>query len=208
MIPNHDSTSARTLSWRPAEQRGDDDLRGRASCNLGFAARLRGDLETARSALELAVRLHQAIGDPHARVIDELNLVGVLNDLGEQDRAHELALQVVREADTFGDAWTLVEALENLAAVLSAQGRLLDAAWLFGAAAASRQRLAVPRPETEAPLYHRDVRRAREAAVDHDQTTGFAAAWREGETATLEQAVAVALGRRGGPGPGPPPTDA
>ena len=183
--------------WREllplAQDRGYIDLQARAHNNLAVVARLRGDLDTARASLEHAIALHRTI-DPQSTAVSKGNLAGVLLDLGNLAGARELASETLRLARQFGDSRTALEAIETLAAITSAQGGPAGAAWLFAAAEAWRERLAIPRTKVEAPLYDRDVRRAREAAAEAGLTVAFDQAWREGGMVTLDDGVAVALG--------------
>jgi predicted ATPase len=178
---------------RLAEARGYTDVQARTHNNLGVVARIRGDLGTARETLEHAIALHEPI-DPQSTAVSKGNLAGVLLDLGDLPRARALGTETLRLARQFGDSRTVLEALDTLAAITSAEGRPAGAAWLFAVAEAARERSGIPRTSAEAPLYHRDVRRAREAAAQTGLTVAFDQAWRRGGMATLDDGVVVALG--------------
>ncbi len=71
------------------------------------------------------------------------------------------------------------------------QGRLEQAVWLFAWADATRRSVDDPRP----PVEKADVDRDLDAIRLQLDEAAFAAAWAEGQAMTMEQAVAVALGR-------------
>ena len=79
--------------------------------------------------------------------------------------------------------------LEGLAGVVASQGALRWAAQLWGAAAARREAIAVPRLPVDRAGYEQAVAAAR-AQLGED---AFAAAWQEGRTMTLEQVIDDAL---------------
>jgi DNA-binding CsgD family transcriptional regulator len=80
--------------------------------------------------------------------------------------------------------------LEGLAGVVAAQGELVWAAQLWGAAEALRETIHAPIPPVERAGYERSVAKARA----HLGQQAFAAAWAEGRTMEPEQALA-AIGR-------------
>jgi len=81
----------------------------------------------------------------------------------------------------------LASVLEDLAAVVAAQGELVWAARLWGAAAARRETRGTPLP----PVYRADYERSVTAARAQLGEKLFAAAWSEGHTMTPEQALAT-----------------
>jgi hypothetical protein len=103
-------------------------------------------------------------------------------DFGRAAGLYQESLRIYgRQRSKPGLAWCL----EELAGLLQAQGQPVQAARLFGAAAALREVLSAPSlPAAEHALA------AARAQLDADT---FAAAWEAGQAMTLEQAVAEAL---------------
>jgi hypothetical protein len=95
----------------------------------------------------------------------------------------------LRTAQEAAFLWRAVEGLEGLAATAAADGRAGRALHLAGAAAALREAAELRLAPADAEELARWLAPAR-AALDAD---GAAAAWREGQAMTLEQAVACAL---------------
>jgi hypothetical protein len=79
--------------------------------------------------------------------------------------------------------------MEELAAVVCAQGEPVRSARLYGAAEALRQAIGAPRPPADAARYERSITAVR-AQLNEDS---FAAAWVEGCAMTPEEAVGHAL---------------
>ncbi len=79
--------------------------------------------------------------------------------------------------------------MESLAAVAMVRREPARAARLFGAAAALREAVGLPREPIDQRPYERHVAEVRTALSEAQ----FTAAWAEGRTMTLEDAVAEAL---------------
>ena len=77
--------------------------------------------------------------------------------------------------------------LEGLAAVVATQGELTWAARLWGAAEVHRELTGAPLPPVDRPAYESSVSSAR----NHLGDKTFAAAWTEGRSMTLEQALSA-----------------
>jgi DNA-binding CsgD family transcriptional regulator len=97
---------------------------------------------------------------------------------------YEQGVVVVRKS---GDKWTITSGLEGLAAAVAAQGNHVWAAHLWGAAEALREAIGTPLPPVECVPYDRAITAARTQLGEQ----AFAAAWVEGRTLSLEQALAT-----------------
>jgi DNA-binding CsgD family transcriptional regulator len=88
------------------------------------------------------------------------------------------------------------DGVELLGVLAAARGRHADAARLLGAAEAARRPLMylAPRFTADRRAAARAAEQARQALGDH----GFAQAWEQGQTLTLDEAVAFAARRGGG----------
>ncbi len=93
---------------------------------------------------------------------------------------HEKSLEILRASD---DKWFTAFCLEELASVVTAQGEVVWAARLWGAAESLRDKVRSPRP----PVFRADYKRSVAAARAHLGEKAFTAAWAEGRTMTQEQ---------------------
>ncbi|HLF28682.1 MAG TPA: tetratricopeptide repeat protein [Anaerolineae bacterium] len=168
-----------------------DDKSGSASAlhGLGCIALRQGDHMRAHDWLAQSLSLYREVGD-------KLNIAIALNALGRQAHAQgdpARAAALYRESLTLrrdmGARRGIAESLEDLARLSAVQdGRAEVAARLFGAAEAMREALGTPRPPVELPDYERGVSTARTASGDD----AFVAAWAEGRSMTIEQAITLA----------------
>jgi len=85
------------------------------------------------------------------------------------------------------DVGLVASCLEGLAVVVVAQGELVWATRLWGAAENHRDVIGAPLPPVERPAYQHNIDAARSQLGDKT----FAAAWAEGRTMTPEQALAA-----------------
>ncbi len=107
---------------------------------------------------------------------------------GNYEAARNRYDQILTLAREIGDKAGIAVYLEQLAEVVTAQGEGAWAARLWGAAEALREAIGAPLVPVFRPGYERAVAAAR----THVGGQEFAAAWAEGRTMTLEQALAVA----------------
>jgi predicted ATPase/DNA-binding SARP family transcriptional activator len=155
---------------------------------LGHVARLEGNYEEARARYEESLTLARQLG---ARAI-----VGYgVSDLGLlliKQREYEAARGALEEGlriwSEVGNNAGTVRCLEAMAQLAWAQEEPQRAARLFGAAEALREVLQFPLPPVDRGDY--ECVPAIAAALGE---AAFAAAWAEGRTMTLEEAVRVAL---------------
>jgi tetratricopeptide (TPR) repeat protein len=127
-----------TESLALSEAAGSDHERAHALLGFGRLAWLRGDRDRAVQLLEECVPIMRRLGDQRCTGRG-------LHLLGEQAREHqqlvraeELLRGSVEAAEPAGEGTVVVDALEALAAVLSATDRPREAAVLIGAADAQR----------------------------------------------------------------------
>jgi hypothetical protein len=98
-------------------------------------------------------------------------------------------MESLATAHGLGDKLTALWCLEGLAAVAELEGRHDQAARLYGAAEAGRERL-----ETPATLLERDIHEPHHAAVRAALgEPAFAAAWAEGRAMPSDQVIQYAL---------------
>ncbi len=163
------------------------DKEGIASC-LSLSGRLalsEGDTASARSLNEQALALFKEMKQQHGTALSLYALAQVAAAQGDHAGSQALYEQGVVVVRKSGDKWTILFGLEGLAAAVAAQGNHTWAAYLWGAAEALREAIGAPLPLVERAPYDRAVEALRTQLGEQ----AFAAAWAEGRTLSLEQAL-------------------
>jgi ATP/maltotriose-dependent transcriptional regulator MalT len=154
---------------------------------LGEVFLQQGNTIKARLLMEENVALSREIGYRYYTA-ESLSLLGrVTASQGDYATArafYEESLVISREV---GDKLIIAFCLEGLADVLAVQGEPAWAAQLWGAAESLREAMGTPLPPVYRPAYERSVAAAR-AQLGEKAIT---AAWAEGRSMTLEQALAA-----------------
>jgi len=169
---------------------GDKDFEGIVLGDLGLVAFHQGNMALAHSLIEEGLTHFQeedglTILDAKARTLAHLAQVVAFEGDGTTARAlYEQCLAIARKAP-FPRLTPFY--LEGLAGVVAAQGELLWATRLWGAAEALRDAMGTPIP----PAYRVDYERSGAAARTQLSEQAFAAAWAQGRTMTPEQALAA-----------------
>ncbi|MGH2557586.1 MAG: ATP-binding protein [Thermomicrobiales bacterium] len=165
-----------------------------------------GDLDRAAMHAEEAVATIRTIDHPLGVPMTTALLGDVMLERGETDRAATLLGEALVYLRNVGARWgsaghreglVAVAAaplgtftcLETLAALAAERGDPARAARLFGAAAALREAIGFFQEPIEKPIYARRLAAVRAALSEAD----FAAAWDEGQTMTLDDAVAEGM---------------
>jgi non-specific serine/threonine protein kinase len=187
-----DVVAARALyeeSVRTFRDLGDRVGRARALAGLAGLARAQGDTATARALLEESLSIQNALGDrPNAWW--SLRLLGeIAAERGEYAVACSRYAEALLLAREMGDQVSSAAALLRLASLAAAEAHAERAVRLAGAAAALRETSGLPVPGSDQSEQERQVEQARRALGEAAAT----AAWAEGQTMTLEEAVAYAL---------------
>jgi DNA-binding CsgD family transcriptional regulator/tetratricopeptide (TPR) repeat protein len=156
-------------------------------CELsGWFFLSQGDAGTAHPLLEKSLALFRE-GGQRQYIAELLSLLARLAVVqGEHATARDLyeeSLTLTREMDY---QLGIAPCLEGLAVVVAAQGEPTWAARLWGTAEALRQAIGAPLPLVERADYERAVASAHAQLGEE----AFVAAWVEGRTMTLEQALA------------------
>jgi tetratricopeptide (TPR) repeat protein len=142
-----------------------------------------------------ALGLLREIGDNRSVAVALNNLGRVAHARGEAERALAALRESVVTFERLGDLFGVASALEGLAVVLSDRSES-EAARLFAAAAALRERTGTPREASDQLVYDRHLAATRSALGDD----AFKAAWAAGAVMPLEQAVAEAVEAANAPG--------
>jgi tetratricopeptide (TPR) repeat protein len=138
-----------------------DDDPGRSSAMhvLGPALQMSGDLEGAREVIEARLAMAERQGLGFVVWSESANLSMVERQLGNLDRAHELSRRAVDTETARGHDVYLSWTLNGLAAVMAAEGDLIRAATVLGAAAATLERGGGEWPPDELEQYNETLLR-------------------------------------------------
>ncbi len=156
---------------------------------LGEIARCRGADEDARRAYEACLAIAQQTGERGRIAITYTNLAFLAFHAGDPERAQDLARQALQLARATNYRLYQAVALATLAGALGALAQLQYAARLLGASGREMERLGAVHSPSDQPEIERIVAKVR---AQLDEAT-FQAAWAEGRTLSLEQAVTCAL---------------
>jgi DNA-binding CsgD family transcriptional regulator len=151
-----------------------------------------GDHDKARAAYQEALILARVNEDQVGVATSLYRLARLARTNGADDEAVRLLTDALRIHATTGDGGSL-SSLELAGGLAIEQGRGAAGARLLAAADALRERFGTGRPQDEAADYTADLRRLREALATDD----FAAAWEQGASLSLDEAIALALRGRG-----------
>jgi predicted ATPase/transcriptional regulator with XRE-family HTH domain len=167
--------------------RGLGDQRGIASLlySLALAAQYQGAYDRAVALYEESLTMRRELGDIWGSAASLVNLGVVARERGDGARAralHEEGLALFRRLN---DKWGIAWSLEGLASALGAQGHLLHAARLFGAAHALREAIGAPLPAVDRAWYERDLGIIKEGLGEQ----AFAAALAAGSILPLAQLI-------------------
>jgi hypothetical protein len=158
-----------------SEAAGSQHDRAHALISFGRLAWLRGDRGRAVQLLEECVPIMRRLGDQRCTGRG-LHLLGERAREQQQfTRADELLRGSVEAAEAAGEGTVVVDALEALAAVLSAEDRPREAAVLVGAADAQRGSVSSSRRPPQPPdenLRRSLMRRLGRSAFDQAHTEG------------------------------------
>ena len=174
---------ARLIEWKLAI--------GRALTTKANVLIARGDLAAASALVDEALSIDLA--DVVADFWISPTQGRLLRAEGDHGRAEDVWHEALRSGFESGfrsELATTLEALAGLAAVAESDE---EAARLFGAAEAERDRTGIVRPPIERRGYEADVALVRERMSTED----FDRAWEEGRAMSLEEAVAYASRGRG-----------
>jgi tetratricopeptide (TPR) repeat protein len=157
---------------------------------LGAVAFQVDDFAAARQFRAEAAAVARANGDRHTLGLAVAGLALLARLQGDLDESAMLFNEALRVSSELKDQWIMPRALGGLAGAAVLSGSYVRAARLFGATAAMRDVSGIG--EAARPfrnVFERDEEETRTALGDE----AFVAAWVDGRSMTLEQAVAYAL---------------
>jgi predicted ATPase/DNA-binding NarL/FixJ family response regulator len=167
-----------------------------AAIELGFLAvswRDQGDHGRAKSLAERGLALSRQVGERQAISAALYTLATLAQAERDQERARDLLEEGLELSAELGNDADVAHCFDGLAAVAAAEGMMVRAASLWGAEEALLERM-------EAAVYtyvpDRSLHRSQvEAARARLGEEAFEAAWAEGRSLSIEQAIAWALDR-------------
>jgi predicted ATPase/class 3 adenylate cyclase len=153
----------------------------------GLLALAEGETALAYSRVEQAEALFKEMRHRYGTTVSLYAFAQVVAASGDDARAQSLYEEGIALARKTGNRQMVAIGLEGLARVVAVQGALPWAARLWGAAETLRETSGAPIPPVDRPAYESRVTAARAQLGEQP----FAAAWAEGRSMTLEQALAV-----------------
>jgi len=170
------------------------DLRRQAvACeNLGLLE-LDGDRPgEAVQLLQEAVASARSSGDEHQVASSLRALAAARLEMHELEGADDHLAESLELAQRIGDLIIVAQGLETAAGIAGVRGDAERAAYLFGAADAVREGIGVIRPPDEQSFYERWLG----TTLGLLETAAYTRLYEQGRALSLEQACALALGRR------------
>jgi predicted ATPase len=170
------------------ELRDDEDIANEL-VNLGDVALHQAELATAQAFYTESAAISGGLKDQWGFAYAIMGIANVALEQGDFAKAYSLYRECLpmflEEADHIG----LPYALESVAALAVKKNQLQKAIRLFGAADALRKSTNSPMPLPNASAYQKNI----SVLQGHLDRTRFEAAWNEGYSMTMGQAVAYAL---------------
>lgn len=172
-----------------AEQNKDDWLRALALSDLGFVALQEGNYPQAAERCEQSLVLAREVGERWC-IFNSLYSLGLIRIVGgEFATARDLFREAMAISRELGHRISVALCMEGLAGAWGAQGDVEQAALLFGAAAAWREKIGAAVPYAFRFGYDRNIGAVRTALGDER----FETMWSEGQQMPFDQAIEFAL---------------
>jgi non-specific serine/threonine protein kinase len=170
-------------------EQGDLHGVGWALSYLAWIQQLHGDYARAVALFEESLAVFQDLQDKYGIGHQLWQLASTVRDQHNYEQAKQLYRRSLHVRYALMDKTGFAECFEGLAEVAAAEGQPVRAARLFGAAHWLRETIGTPLDAFWRPAQERGVATAR-TALGEDV---FGAAWAEGQTMPLEEAIAYAL---------------
>jgi predicted ATPase/class 3 adenylate cyclase len=172
-----------------ARQLGDPVREEEALITYGTLAYWQGDYQRARSLYEQGISLGEKIGYYYQNLWAHIYRAYAILRQGDIPKARGLFEDGIRGMQKADLVIGLVFALEGVASLSLSQGETQSAMRLFAWADVMRAKMGDPRPPVEQASVERDL------TVIHSKlnNSDFARLWAEGQSMTVDEAVALAL---------------
>jgi len=159
---------------------------------LGWVHHVQGRSDLARGLLDEALKMQREFGDPIDISTTQYYSALVSIDSGELAAAQESLREALTLQHAIGDRILAAGTLEAFAALMSAQSRPRDAAYLWGASEQIREDIGAP---MEPAMRERNAVRIDEARASSEDLVAFDKAWRDARTWGFAAAVQFALNK-------------
>jgi tetratricopeptide (TPR) repeat protein len=183
---------ARALSQQALDEVGSlDEVRGRSNAFhlLGVAAQMSGDLHDARHWFHERLELAKDTDNVRLVAAEAANLSVVERQLGNLERARELAREALSISERRGDEWMFPYVLNGLAGIDVAEGEHERAVILLSVADRLMGEQATAWPPDEAPHFEHAKKAASEALGPAD----YERLWSHGQEMSVPDAIDLAL---------------
>jgi predicted ATPase/class 3 adenylate cyclase len=160
---------------------------------MGMEEHIHGDLDSARSYFQEAVRAARQINNPYMEQAAQSELAHIVRQTGDLPQAKDLYRQTLLKWANLGHRAAIAHDLECVAFIARAEDLPERAARLLGAAEALREAIGAPMADYERAEYDTETTQLR-AALDPAR---LEMAWGAGRASTMEQAIEYALGAGG-----------
>jgi tetratricopeptide (TPR) repeat protein len=172
---------------------GDDEGVASVLNNLGDVVRHQGELSIAHSFYEQSTAISRKLMDQWGLAYAFLGIADVAREQGDLSRASSIYKECLVMFQKGTDHVGLPFALESVAALMIAKDQLKKSAQIFGVADALRKNTNSPLPLPNLASYQKNI------SLLHEKLDGseFDAAWQEGLTMTVAQAIEFALEETG-----------
>ncbi len=167
----------------------DEWLLGYTISHLGFLARDQGDYARGAALQAEALALFRKREDKHFTAWALRNLGVVALRLGDHKRAAALCRESLTLSSEIGGTWQIEQGLMGLGGAAALKGQYERAARLLAAAEALRKSIGRQRSIADQADFDKRVASTRAGLGD----AAFAAAWAQGTTMPLEEAIEAAL---------------
>ena len=156
---------------------------------LGIIVQHQGDYAAASSLYEESLAVRRELGDKRGIANSLICLASLRGKQGDYSPAHACLWESLTMCKEYGEKEITVHALEGCAELAHRQHRTNRAARLWGAAHAFRDAIGAPL----SPRYREETEHHVAAVRKVLGEEAFRAAWAEGQTMTVEQAIEYAL---------------
>jgi DNA-binding CsgD family transcriptional regulator len=159
-----------------------------ATQNLGLVVSRQGDHERGAALIEEALAAFRQLGSETGIALSSRFLGQVMHAKGDDALAIPLLLDSLRVKRTITQQWHIANALEALAGIAANHRQATLATTLFGAIELFREQASAPLEPALQGEHDRTVARLKSELGE----SAYAAAWAEGRTMPVEQAIAEA----------------
>ncbi len=157
--------------------------------NLGALVARAQDPPSSYDLFAESLSLRRQVGDPRGIGIALVNLDNILCDLNRREEARACYVERLTLCQDLGEKNGIAYALDGFADLARAENRVVDAARLYGAASALREKAEIRLPPSEQARQERGVHAAQSVAGK----TAFADAFAAGKALSWEEACRFAL---------------